>query len=72
MTMKPLITYANKKLADMLGYTLEESIGRPIWDFLSEESKAIVKLNLKNRRLGIDDSYELKLAHKDGSLSLGT
>ncbi len=62
-----IITYANKKMADMLGYTLEESIGRPIWDFLSEESKAIVKLNLKNRCLGIDDSYELKLIRKDGS-----
>ncbi len=62
-----LITYANKKMADMLGYALEENIGRPIWDFLNEESKAIVKLNLKNRCLGIDDSYELKLIRKDGS-----
>jgi PAS domain S-box-containing protein len=63
-----LITYANKKLADMLGYTLQESIGRPVWDFLTEEAKAIVKLNLKNRCLGIDDSYELKFIRKDGSL----
>jgi len=63
-----LITYANKKLADMLGYTLQESIGRPVWDFLKEEAKAIVKLNLKSRYLGIDDSYELKLIRKDGSL----
>jgi PAS domain S-box-containing protein len=62
------VTYANKKLADMLGYTLGESIGRPIWDFLSEESKAVVKLNMKNRCLGIADSYELKLIRKDGSL----
>ncbi|RPJ75904.1 MAG: PAS domain S-box protein, partial [Alphaproteobacteria bacterium] len=63
-----LITYANKKLASMLGYTLEKSIGRPVWDFLSEESKAIVKLSLKNRFLGIDDSYELKLIKKSGSV----
>ena len=63
-----IITYGNKKLADMFGYTLAESVGRPIWDFLSEGSKAIVKLNLKNRWLGIDDSYELKLIKKDGSV----
>jgi PAS domain-containing protein len=31
-----LVKYCNKKMADLLGYTLEESIGRPIWDFLSE------------------------------------
>ncbi len=60
------ITYTNKRMADMLGYTPEESIGRPIWDFLSEESKAIMKLNMKKKLLGIDDSYELKLLHKDG------
>jgi PAS domain S-box-containing protein len=61
------ITYANKRMADMLGYTLEEGIGRSIWNFLSEESKAIVKLNLEKKLLGIDDSYELKLLRKDGS-----
>jgi PAS domain S-box-containing protein len=60
------ITYANKRMADMLGYTLEEGIGRPIWDFLSEESKATVKLNIEKKLSGIDDSYELKLLHKDG------
>ncbi len=62
-----IITYGNKKLAHMLGYTLAESVGRPIWDFLSEESKSIVKLNLNKRWLGIDDNYELKLIRKDGS-----
>jgi PAS domain S-box-containing protein len=61
------ITFTNKRMIDMLGYFQREGIGRPIWDFLSEESKAIVKLNLKNRRLGIDDSYELKLTRKNGS-----
>jgi len=63
-----LVKYCNKKMADMLGYTLEESIGRPIWGFLDEESKAIIKLNLRKRLLGIDNSYELKLTHKDHSL----
>ena len=47
------ITYVNNKLTDMFGYSLEESIGRSIWDFISEENKAIVKLNLENRLQGI-------------------
>ena len=58
------ITYANKRMANMLGYVPEEGIGRPIWDFLSEESKAIVKHNVGKKRFGIDGSYELKLIHK--------
>jgi PAS domain S-box-containing protein len=61
------VIFANKKLAEMLGYTLEEGLGRPVWDFISEESKAIFKLNQEKRRQGIDESYELKLICKDGS-----
>ena len=62
-----IITYVNKKFADMLGYTIEEVIGRPIWGFISEEYKPIVKMNLENRMQGISESYELKLIRKDGS-----
>jgi PAS domain S-box-containing protein len=51
----------------MLGYSLEEGIGRPIWGFVSEESKDVVKLNLEKSRQGINDSYELKLIKKDCS-----
>ena len=51
----------------MLGYTPEESIGREIWDFVSEECKAIIKLNQERRRQGINESYELNLICKDGS-----
>ncbi|MDQ1251769.1 MAG: hypothetical protein QG646_880 [Euryarchaeota archaeon] len=64
---KATITYANKKLTDLLGYTLEESIGRSIWDFLDEEARAIVRLNLEKRWQGISESFELKLKRKDGS-----
>jgi PAS domain S-box-containing protein len=61
------ITYVNRKLTEMLGYSLEESIGRPMWNFLSEENKAIVELNLEKRRQGIDDVNEFIIKRKDGS-----
>ncbi|WP_048181654.1 PAS domain S-box protein [Methanosarcina siciliae] len=61
------ITYVNKKMVDMLGYTLEEFIGRPIWSFISEECKPVVKMKLEKRVQGISESYELKLIRKDGS-----
>ncbi len=62
-----LVTYANKKLTDMLGYSLGEGIGRPIWDFITEESKNILKLNLEKMLQDITNSFELKLTRKDGS-----
>jgi PAS domain S-box-containing protein len=62
-----IITYANTKMADMLGYTLEEVVGRVIWDFVSEGSKVVLKLGQKRRQQGINESYELELICKDGS-----
>lgn len=50
----------------MLGYSLEEGIGRPIWDFISEEGKDIIKLNLEKMLQDINNSYELRLTKKDG------
>jgi PAS domain S-box-containing protein len=62
-----IITYANNKMTDMLGYTLEEGIGRSVLDFADEEGKTVLKQNLEKRRQGISGSYELKLIRKDGS-----
>ncbi len=64
------ITYANK-IMETSGYTLKELIGRPIWDFISDESKPVAKRSFEKRRQGIDDSYELKLMRKDGSFIWG-
>jgi PAS domain S-box-containing protein len=61
------VTYVNQKLMDMTGYTLEESICRPVWNFVSKEHKAIVKMGFEKRYQDITDSRELKLICKDGS-----
>jgi PAS domain S-box-containing protein len=62
-----IITYVNKKFADMLRYSIEEVIGRPIWGLISEEYRPIVTMHLEKRRLGKSESYELKSIRKDGS-----
>jgi PAS domain S-box-containing protein len=61
------VTFVNNKVIDTLGYAPEEVIGRPIWGFINEEYRLIVKMHLKKRRQGISESYELKLIHKNGS-----
>ena len=60
-------TYVNKKLLEMLGYSLEEMVGKYGLDFTDEENKAILKQTLEERQLGISEIYELKLIRKDGS-----
>ncbi len=61
------VTYANKKMTGMLGYPPNEIIGRTIWEFISEECKHIVKLNVEKKHQGINENCELKLIRKDSS-----
>jgi PAS domain S-box-containing protein len=60
-------TYVNKKMAEMLGYSQDEMIGRHGWDFTHEENKKSVKKSLEKRRHGVDESFEFELMRKDGS-----
>jgi len=60
------ITFVNKKIEDMLGYSSEELIGRSMWDFLSNESKAIIRQKLEKGWESVNKSFEIKLIRKDG------
>jgi PAS domain S-box-containing protein len=62
------ITFVNKQIEDMFGYSSEELIGRPMWDFLSDESKAIIKQILHKGWENVNESLEIKFVRKDGSL----
>jgi PAS domain S-box-containing protein len=61
------ITYINNKMAEMLGYSPEEMIGRSGMDFVNENDQAIAKLNQEKRWQGIEDTHEFKYTRKDGS-----
>jgi PAS domain S-box-containing protein len=61
------VIYVNKKLADMLEYSPEEFIGRPTWDFVATEDVLKNKSEIEKRRLGVSESYEIKLIRKSGS-----
>jgi PAS domain S-box-containing protein len=61
-------TYANEKMADMLGCSREEIIGKSVRDFTDDEGKAVFEMNMEKRRRGIDETHEIRLIRKDGSL----
>jgi len=59
--------YANYKFAKMLGYKLEEMLGRESYDFWDKESADRVKnVNDTDRKKGKSSSYEGNLLTKDG------
>jgi PAS domain S-box-containing protein len=61
------ITYVNKKMEDMIGYSTEEIIGKSMWDFISVESKPLVKMIMDKERQSFNESFEIKLIRKGGS-----
>jgi PAS domain S-box-containing protein len=60
-------TFVNPQMASMLGYTVEEMIGGPLFSFMDEEWLAIAKTNVERRRQGIRESHEFKFRRKDGT-----
>ena len=60
-------TLANQRLADMLGYTVEEMLGKPVDEFLNEEGQSLAPIALENRQQGINKQLDFKFKRKDGS-----
>ncbi len=63
------IINCNMTVADKLGYTKEEIIGRPIFDLYTEDSAEIAKKNVFPAfvKTGKIEGVELQLQRKDGS-----
>jgi PAS domain S-box-containing protein len=53
-------------MAEMLGCSGEEMIGRPLTDFMFDEDAPDHLQKMEHRRHGISDSYELRFRRQDG------
>lgn len=62
-----IITFANVRLAEILGYTADEIIGRPYADLMDDEWRRMARAKANRRRLGIAEQYDFKFARKDGT-----
>ncbi len=61
-----ILTYVNSRFHEMLGYTNEEMVGKPLLDFIHSDHKRLMKEQMKLRRRGIAQRYELSFASKSG------
>ncbi|OPY30249.1 MAG: Bacterioopsin transcriptional activator [Methanocella sp. PtaU1.Bin125] len=64
---KAIIRFINPKLADMLGYSAEELVGRLSYDFIHETSRDAQRTAIERRKQGIRESYDCDLVRKDGT-----
>jgi len=59
-------TYVNPQMAAMLGYSVDEMVGRSVLEFHDDEVKARAAADLERRRQGFGEHVETRLRHKDG------
>jgi PAS domain S-box-containing protein len=59
-------TFVNPRMAEMLGYTVEEMQGKPLFAFMDEQGVAIARQNVERRKQKIQERHEFEFIRKDG------
>lgn len=59
--------FVNQKMAEMLGYTVEEMIGVPLFSFVDEECRRTAAADMERHSSGTTEQHDLKFYRKDGS-----
>jgi PAS domain S-box-containing protein len=62
-----VITYANQRMADLLGYGNGSLLGRPIYDFMESESRPGVQRSLSRRAPRQGQSHDVRFRRHDGT-----
>lgn len=60
-------TYANERMGEILGYSVDEMVGRHLFEFMDYKGVEICKKNLQRRQQGIKEQHEFEFLRKDGS-----
>lgn len=60
-------TFVNERMAEMLGCTRDQLIGRHVFEWMDAEARAVTAEQWKRRQQGFSDAYENRLRRKDGA-----
>jgi PAS domain S-box-containing protein len=59
--------FANSQMADLLGFAVEEMVGREMWQHLPPEQRDRARRRWRRRRQGVRELYDQRMVRKDGS-----
>jgi PAS domain S-box-containing protein len=59
-------TFVNQALADMLGYTVQDMLGRHLFEFMPEEHVPTAREKLERRKSGLEEEHEFTFRHQEG------
>jgi PAS domain S-box-containing protein len=63
---KAVTVYANPAMAQMLGYTPEEMVGRHLFEFMDEDGRRNAEAKLGRRVQGHSEAHDFEFVAKDG------
>ena len=63
---RDVTTFVNEKMAEMLGYRVDEMVGQPLFAFMTQEMAAIAGRYLQERRQALSGQHDLALRCRDG------
>ena len=59
--------YVNSRMAEMLGYRVDEMLGRSMFDFMDEAARLEAAENFSRRQQGVMEQHEFRLQRRDGT-----
>lgn len=62
-----VVTFMNPRMAEMLGYAAQETIGKLIFELMDESLVPEARARLERRKSGISERGKFKLRRRDGS-----
>lgn len=61
-----ITTFVNPKMAEMLGYSIDEMIGVHLFEFMDDKGIDLAKRNIEDRKKGISAQHDFEFIRKDG------
>nr|WP_291322245.1 PAS domain S-box protein [Desulfonatronospira sp.] len=59
--------FVNQRMAEMLGYTVQEMQGKHLFEFMDEQETQVAREYMQRRKEGIKEQFEYTFIRKDGS-----
>ena len=60
-------TFVNTRMAEMLGYSVDEMLGKPLFSFVDERDVDNARHLFERRREGVRETHDFEFIRKDGS-----